>query len=207
MRRTTCAALFICSCGWVSPVAAQSASNAPPAAAPAAPVAAPAGVVPPPDYVVGPDDVLTIVFWKEKDMSSEVVVRPDGKIALPLLNDVHAAGLTPDQLRDRLAEEAKRYLTEPAPTVVVKQINSRKVFITGEVQKPGPYPLLGPTTVIQLIATAGGLKEFANGSRILIMRIERGRQVAYRFNYKDVLNRKNLRQNIDLKPGDTVIVP
>ena len=175
----------------------------PPAAAPL-----PAGTMPaPPPYVIGPNDVLTIVFWRDKDMSAEVVVRPDGNITLPLLNDVAAAGLTPDQLRERILVEAHRYIEDPSPTVVVKEIHSRRVFITGQVDKPGPYPLTGTTTVIQLIAIAGGLKEFADGKNILVMRTENGAQTAYRFDYQELLKRKNLRQNIELKPGDTVVVP
>jgi polysaccharide export outer membrane protein len=169
---------------------------------------APAAVVQvPADYVIGPEDVLGIVFWRETDVSADVVVRPDGKISLPLLNDVHAAGLTPDQLRARLAEGAKRYLEDPNPTVVVKQINSRKVFVTGNVTKPGPYPLLGPTTVIQLLAMAGGVLEYADKGQIAILRTEQGRQTTFRFNYNEVSRRKNLSQNILLKPGDTIIVP
>jgi polysaccharide biosynthesis/export protein len=147
------------------------------------------------------------VYWRDKDMSAEVTVRPDGKISLPLLNDLQAAGLTPDQLRDRLVAESKRFIEDPNVTVVVRQINSRKVFITGEVNKPGPYPLSGPTTVLQLIAVAGGLRDYADEKNIVIVRTENGRQASYRFNYKDVASRKNLGQNIALKPGDTVIVP
>ncbi|HEY6214762.1 MAG TPA: polysaccharide biosynthesis/export family protein [Vicinamibacterales bacterium] len=160
-----------------------------------------------PTYVIGPGDVLTVQFWHEKDMSAEVVVRPDGNITLPLLNDVHAAGLTPDQLRRQVLVGAAHYIEDPAATVAVKEINSRKVFVTGLVEKPGPYALSGSTTVIQLIAMAGGLKEFADGKNILVMRNENGAQTAYTFDYQQLLKRKNLRQNIELKPGDTVIVP
>lgn len=174
---------------------------------PAAGVTVPTGVGTPPDYVIGPDDVLTVVFWREKDMSSEVAVRPDGMISLPLLNDVKAAGLTPEQLRDELTKSAERFVEGPTVSVVVKQINSRKVFITGQVGKQGPYPLTGPTTVLQLIAMAGGVHEFADSKNIRILRTENGRQVTYRFNYKDVSKGKNLKQNIELKPGDTIIVP
>jgi len=151
--------------------------------------------------------VLSVVFWRDKDMTGDVTVRPDGKVSLPLLNDVQAAGLTPAQLRDRLIEASKQYFEDPSVTVVVKQMNSRKVFITGEVNKPGPYPLVGPTTVLQLISIAGGLRDYADSKKILIVRNEDGRPVSYLFNYKDVVSRKNLRQNIELKPGDTVIVP
>jgi len=176
-------------------------------APPAATAATATGVTPPADYVIGPDDQLSILFWREKDMSADVVVRPDGKITLPLLNEVQAAGLTPEQLRVKLTDEAKQYVQDPNASVVVKEINSRKVFITGEVTKPGPYALTGPMTVLQLISTAGGLTEYANAKKIIIMRVENGRQVGYPFNYKDVLNRKNMKQNIELKPGDTVVVP
>jgi polysaccharide export outer membrane protein len=178
-----------------------------PAPVPATVPAAPGAVPIPPDYVIGADDVLSIVYWRDKDMTGEVTVRPDGKISLPLLNDIHAAGLTPTQLRDRLTEESRRYIEDPNVTVVVHQINSRKVFITGEVSKPGPYPLTEPTTVLQLIAVAGGLRDYADSKKIVVVRNENGRPVSYPFNYKDVVTRKNLRQNIELKPGDTVIVP
>jgi polysaccharide export outer membrane protein len=182
------------------------AANGKPAVPPAG-VTVPAGVTPPPDYVIGPDDVLTVVFWREKELSSEVAVRPDGKITLPLMNDIQAAGLTPEQLRDELTKAAAKYVEGPTVTVVVKAINSRKVFITGMISKPGPYALTGPTTVTQLIAMAGGLHEFADKKNITILRQEAGREVAIRFNFQDVMKRKNLKQNIELKPGDTIIVP
>ena len=169
--------------------------------------AVPAGVALPPGYVIGPDDVLTVVFWKDKDMSTEVAVRPDGKVTLPLVNDVDAAGKTPEQLRAAITEAASRFIEDPSVTVVVKQINSRRVFITGMVGKPGAYPLSAPTTVLQLISMAGGLGEFANSKNIVINRVENGRQVALRFNYSDVSKGRKLKQNIELKPGDTVIVP
>jgi polysaccharide export outer membrane protein len=184
------------------------------AQAPAArPTSAPAGspaataVATPADYVIGPDDQLSVVFWRDKDMSSDVTVRPDGKISLPLLNDIVAAGLTPDQLREKITDQAKQYVEEPNASVVVRQINSRKVFITGQVNKPGPYALTGPTTVLQLIAMAGGVNDYAKSQDIVVMRVENGKPVTYPFNYKDLARRKNLKQNIDLKPGDTVVVP
>ena len=188
------------------PSPAASAQAAPAAARP--PAGTPASAATPPDYVIGPNDVLTLVFWRDKDMSGDVSVRPDGKISVPLVNDVQAAGLTPDQLRQQLTTAAAKYLQDPTVTVVVKEINSRKVFITGQVSKPGPYALSGPMTVLQLIAMAGGLLEYANAKNIVIMRTdERGRSVSFLFNYKDVTRRKNVTQNIELKPGDTVIVP
>jgi polysaccharide biosynthesis/export protein len=178
-----------------------------PATTPNGSPVAPAGTTVPADYVIGPDDVLTVIFWREKELSGDVSVRPDGRISLPLLNDVNAAGLTPDELRLRLTEAANELLEEPTVTVVVKQINSRRVFITGQVGKPGPYPLVGPMTVVQLIALAGGVHEYADEKNISIFRVENGRQVSLRFNYRDFKKRKNLEQNVELKPGDTVIVP
>lgn len=159
------------------------------------------------DYTIGPDDILTIVFWRNKELSGDVVVRPDGKITLPLINDVMAANLTTDQLRKELMEQAGNYVEDPNATVVVKQVNSKKVFITGNVQKAGTYPLTAPMTVVQLIALAGGLTEFADDKNISIVRTESGRAVGYKFSYDSLAQRKNLKQNIELKPGDTIIVP
>jgi polysaccharide export outer membrane protein len=200
-----------------APPTAPPAVPAPPAAsapAPAksspgtlAPAAATTGVVVPPGYVIGTDDILSIMYWRDKDMSTDVAVRPDGKISLQLLNDVEAAGLTPEQLRDRLIQESKRYIEDPNITVVVKQINSRKVYVVGQIGKTGAYALSGPTTVLQLIALAGGLADFADSKNIVIIRVENGKPTTYRFNYKDVTARKNLNQNIELKPGDTIVVP
>ena len=188
-----------------APAPAPAKVQAPPVQAP------PAGVVPPADYVIGTDDVLIVMFRREKDMSSEVTVRPDGKITLPLLNDVQAAGLTPDQLRVRVTEAAKRFVEDPSVTVMVKQINSRKVFVTGQVVKPGAYPIGDRMTVVQLISMAGGLSESAKQKNIVIIREAGARPgakpLAFRFNYEDVQKLKNLASNIELKPGDTVIVP
>ena len=204
--------------GAAVPCAAQAqpprpAAPAAPAAQPNAraatppPVAAAAGVNLPPEYTIGADDVLSIVFWRDKELTADVTVRPDGKISLPLLNDVQASGLTPAQLKDRIVEESKKYVEDPNVTVVVKQINSRKVFITGEVKKPGPYLLTAPTTVLQMISIAGGLADFAKSEKIMVVRTEGGKPVSYKFNYKQVIEGKKLAQNIELKPGDTIIIP
>lgn len=172
------------------------------AAAPSVPEA----VVPPDDYVIGAEDVLIVQFWRDDQMSSDAVVRPDGKITLRLLNDVQAAGLTPDQLRVSLTAAATKYLEDPSVTVGVKQINSRKVTVLGEVAKQGPLPLNSPTTVLAAIGMAGGFSEYAKKDRILIIRTEGGKQVAHRFNYEEVSEGRRLEQNIFLKPGDTVMV-
>jgi polysaccharide export outer membrane protein len=189
-----------------TPQAPVATNGAPVPAVPAVP-AVPGAIAPPPGYVIGPDDVLGIVFWREKDLSADVVVRPDGKISLPLLDEIDAVGLTPAELREKVMGEANKLVEDANATVVVKQINSRRVYITGSVTKPGAYQLTGPMTVVQLIALAGGLVEFADGDKVQIMRTEKAAQVAFRFNYKRFSEGKNLEQNILLKPGDTVIVP
>jgi polysaccharide biosynthesis/export protein len=176
-------------------------------APPTAPPAVAGGVALPSDYVIGTDDVLSIVFWREKDMSADVVVRPDGRISLPLLNDIDAAGQTPDQLRAVIVKAAAKFVTEPNATVVVKEIHSRKVFITGQVAKPGSYPLSADMTVMQVIALGGGLLEYADAKGIVVIRKEDGREKYFKFNYRDVLKGKNVQQNILLKLGDTVVVP
>jgi polysaccharide biosynthesis/export protein len=188
------------------------AGQAQPPSRPSAPASAvpgqpPVGVETPPGFIIGPDDVLTIVFWRDKDISGDVIVRPDGMISLPLINEVKAAGLAPDQLRVELEKQAARFIEDTNCVVVVKQINSRKVYITGMVNKIGAYPLTGPTTVLQLITMAGGLMDFADQENITILRETKGVQQAFRFNYKEVMKRKKLTQNIPLQPGDTVVVP
>jgi polysaccharide export outer membrane protein len=192
----------------VPPASSQDANQklAPEPRAGSAPTTAVAGTSTP-RYVIGPDDVLQIVFWREKDLSGEVIVRSDGRISLPLLNDVVAAGRTPEELRTDLIAGASPFLADPNATVVVKESRSRKVFITGSVEHPGPYVLTGRTTVIQLIAMAGGLKEFADKKNIVVMRGSNGRQTSFTVDYRSILRRENLEQNFDLVPGDTVLVP
>ena len=168
------------------------------------------GTVPaklPPGYVIGVDDHLAISFWREKDLSADVVVRPDGRISLPLLNEVEAAGLTPEQLRGRIQQVAESLVEDANATVVVKEIHSRRAFITGNVEKPGMYPLNVPMTVMQLIASAGGLREFVAGKNIVILRREGDREIRFPFDYRAVVSGRRLSQNIELRPGDTVIVP
>jgi polysaccharide export outer membrane protein len=123
------------------------------------------------------------------------------------LNEITAVGLTPGQLRTVIEEQAKKFVQNPNVTVVVKQINSRRVFITGNVARPGSYNLTGQTTVLQLIAMAGGLLEYADRKSIVIERTEKGQQLALKFNYNDIIGGKNLQSNVVLKPGDTVVVP
>lgn len=165
------------------------------------------GVTPPAGYTIGPDDVLGIVFWELPNHGGDVIVRPDGKITLPLLNDVQAAGLTPEQLRASIVTGSAKFVRDPTVSVVVKQINSRRVYVTGRVAKPGTYSLTTPVTVLQLLALAGGVSDYAKKDRIVVMRTEEGRTMSHKFNYSDVIQGKNLEQNIQIKPGDTVIIP
>jgi polysaccharide export outer membrane protein len=190
-----------------APTPPQRPATSPAPTPPQRPATSPQPAQAPPGFVIGPEDVLTVFFWRSKELSGDVTVRPDGKVSLPLLNDIDAAGLTPEQLRQKLVEGAARFLEDPTATVVVKTINSRKVFITGQVGKPGAYSLIGPMTVMQLIALAGGLSEYADDKNIVITRTKDGRPISFAFNYKEVSRRKRLQQNIELLVGDVVIVP
>src|SRR5262249_28229672 len=145
-----------------------------------------ASVQVPANYVIGAEDVLGVLFWREQEMSGDVIVRPDGKITLPLVGDMSAAGQTPEALRDAIVKAAGKYLEDLNVTVVVRQINSRKVFITGQVTTPAAYPLVGPRTVMQLIAMAGGLTEYADKGGITIVRVEDMKTRTIKFNYDDV---------------------
>jgi polysaccharide biosynthesis/export protein len=160
----------------------------------------------PSDYVIGADDTLHISVWKEPDLTETLPVRPDGKISMPLLNDITAAGLTPLQLRDQITEMLKKYVSDPRVTVVVTGMNSRRVFVTGEVLHTGPMTLLPHMTVLQALAQAG-FTQFANPKAIYLLRNENGKQVKLPFNYKDVVKGNHPEQNIELRPGDTIVVP
>ena len=158
------------------------------------------------DYVIGADDVLHISVWKEPDLSETLPVRPDGKISMPLLNDVPAAGLTPLQLKDSITEKLKKYIADPRVTVVVTAMNSRRDFVTGEVLHSGPMPLLPHMTMLQALSQAG-FTQFANLKGIYLLRTQNGKQEKVPFNYKEVVKGNHPEQNIVLKPGDTLVVP
>jgi polysaccharide biosynthesis/export protein len=191
-----------------SVAAAQTATRPAPTNTPAAgSPSATAGVATPPGYVIGVDDDLSIKFWKDPELSAEVTVRSDGKVSLPLLNDVQADGYTPEQLNDVLAKAAAKFVGEPNVTVIVKAIRSRKVYVLGEVSKPGVVQLNTDMNVLQLIATVGGLLEYADKGGIVVVRNENGKERRFKFNYEQVIRGKDVAQNIALKPGDTVIVP
>ena len=158
-------------------------------------------------YRIGPQDVLRIDVWKETEISRSVPVRPDGKISLPLLNDMQAAGLTAMELANNITEGLKKFINNPQVTVSVTEINSRRVYVTGEVTRPGAFPLLPNMTVLQALTSAGGFTQFARIKNIYVLRSEDGKQVKHSFNYKDVVNGKRPEDNIVLQPGDTIVVP
>lgn len=158
-------------------------------------------------YIIGPQDVLDISVWKEDQLTKTVPVRPDGKISLPLLNDVQAAGFTPAQLAEHITQSLKKFVTDPQVTVIVREINSQRVYLLGEVNRAGAYPLLPGMTVLQALSSGGGFTQFANTKKIYVLRVENGKQEKYPFNYKNVINGKQSDQNILLKAGDTIVIP
>jgi len=160
----------------------------------------------PKDYVIGVDDLLGIIFWREKEMSAEVLVRPDGKISLPLIGDLPAAGMTPEQLADAVEKAGTKYVKDAGATVMVREIRSRKVYVIGEVTKPGTFSLGSEMRVMQIIAEAGGFLEHSNKGNVVIVRNENGQEHRYKFNYNEVVRGRNVQQNILLLPGDTILV-
>jgi polysaccharide export outer membrane protein len=166
---------------------------------------APVGAAPvdPKAYVIGPEDVLRIQVWREAELSGVFSVRPDGKISMPLVGEVQAAGITPVKLGDNIAEGLGKVMTHPEVTVGVEKVNSKKYYIQGEINKPGAYPLVIPTTVLEALVNAGGFRDFANSKKIVVLR---GSQ-RLKFNYHEVTKGKKMEQNILLQPGDQIIVP
>jgi len=159
-------------------------------------------------YVIGNDDRLDINVWKETELSKVVPVRSDGKISLPLVGEIQAAGRTPLQLEQAISEKLKTYMTDPEVTVIVEQVNSKKYNILGEVGKPGSYSLTLSTTIMDAIASAGGFREFAKKSNVYILRENPdGTQTRINFNYKEFIKGKHLEQNVKIEPKDTIIVP
>ncbi len=184
----------------------EDSNAAPPPEKPPTAETHPAGPAVPPDYVVGADDTLHIAVWKEPEMSATLPVRPDGKISLPLLDDVQAAGMTPMQLSASIKEKLKKYIADPRVTVVVTAMNSQRIFVAGEVNHPGAMALLPHMTMLQALSSAG-FTQFANVKGIYLLRTENGQQTKTPFNYKDVVKGNHPEQNIILKPGDTIVVP
>jgi polysaccharide export outer membrane protein len=164
----------------------------------------------PPDsdkYLIGPEDVLSIQVWKEEQLSQTVMVRADGKISLPLIDEIQAAGLTPLRLKEVLTQKFKQFVETPIVTVMVREAKSFKVYIGGQVAKPGVYTLVEEITLLQLIPLAGGFTEWANQRKILLIRKEGGEEKRITINYKKIISGKDLSNNVTLKPGDTIIVP
>jgi len=158
-------------------------------------------------YVIGEQDVLTITVWKERELSNTVVVRPDGQITVPLVGDLKVTGMTTLQVQAVLSEKLKPFVTVPQVTVAVSQINSRKVYLIGQVVREGTFPLNSSTTILQIIAEAGGLKDFAKRKSIYVLRQKDGGEVRLPFHYDAVIRGKNREENILLQPGDTIVVP
>ena len=160
------------------------------------------------DYIIGPQDVLAINVWKEPEISRAVPVRPDGKISLPLVGDIVASGLTPMQLEKEISEDLKAYIANPEVAVIVQAVNSRKFNIVGEIARPGSYSLTKQMTVLDAIAQAGGPRDFAKVKKIYVLRqLESGERLRIPFNYKDIIRGRNFHQNVELQPGDTIVVP
>jgi polysaccharide export outer membrane protein len=160
------------------------------------------------NFVIGNDDVLAISVWNEPNMTKAVPVRSDGKISLPLVGEMQAAGRTPMQLELDITEKLKNFITAPQVNVIVQQVNSRKFNILGEVGRPGSYPLTTSSTIMDAIALAGGFKDFAKKSNVYVLRKGRdGSESHLKFNYKDFIKGKNPDQNVKLEPNDTIIVP
>lgn len=190
--------------------------KAEPAAQPPAPAEEQAGphVAPPdtaavnvdPNYIIGPDDSIQVNVWKEPSFTESVLVRPDGKISIPALGDVAAAGMTPMQLAADLTTRLKKFIIDPTVTVTVLAINSKHVYMVGEVGKVGPLNMTPNMTVLQAIASAGGLSPYANKKHIYILRGEAGKQQKIPFNYNKAVKSGNS-QGITLQPGDTIVVP
>jgi polysaccharide export outer membrane protein len=175
---------------------------------PAAAPPKPGTTVDPETYVIGPQDVLQITVWKEPEMSmSAVPVRPDGNISLPLLNDIQAAGLTPIQLSAVLAEKLQKLVQDPKVTTVVTAVNSKRVFVLGEVMKPGPIAMLPEMNVLQALSIAGGFSQYANTKKVYVLRTEGGKQKRIAFDYKQAVKGTGTQQDLILQPGDTIVVP
>ncbi|MGE5206148.1 MAG: polysaccharide biosynthesis/export family protein [Chlamydiota bacterium] len=160
------------------------------------------------DYVIGPDDVLAVNVWKENEISREVPVRPDGKVSLPLIGDVQASGLTSAQLQQSIRTRLSVYLVNPIVTIMVIEARSHRFNVVGEVEHPGSFVLGQPLTVLDALAMAGGFRDFAKTGNIYVLRQHGdGSHQRIPFNYKQVISGRNLQQNVQLQPGDTVVVP
>lgn len=160
------------------------------------------------DYIIGEEDVLAVSVWREPDLSvPEMVVRHDGKISVPLINDIVASGKTTSQLKETITEKLREFVEDPHVSVIIIRGYSNNVTVVGQVNKPQLYALGSPTTVLDILSRAGGLTGLAKEKNIQILRIENGMTIKFPFNYKNVIRGKDLYQNILLKAGDTILVP
>jgi polysaccharide biosynthesis/export protein len=161
------------------------------------------------DYIIGPEDVLDITVWKNADLSKTVQVRPDGRISLPLIGDVAAVSRTSAQLTEEIATRLKAYMENPTVSIVVKEVNSYAIFVLGEVVKPGRYPLKSKTTLLQAVTLASGFTPVASRNKIVIFRFAKDGEplMKIKASYDDIVLRDGINQNIELKPGDTIVVP
>ena len=160
------------------------------------------------DYIIGPSDVLAINVWKDSELTRTVTVRPDGKISLPLIGELAVSGLTAPSAQRLIAQRLTEYVSQPQVTVIVQEVKSKTFVIVGKVAKPGSYELGKPTTVLEAIAIAGGVLDFAKVSKIsIIRRREGGPSETLHFDYKKVIKGRNPEQNVELKSGDTIVVP
>lgn len=158
-------------------------------------------------YIIGSEDVLYIHVWKEETLSKTVSVRMDGKISIPLVDEIQAAGRTPLQLKEKLTEKLKDFVEAPNVTIIVMEANSFKVYFSGQVKTPGALRLRSETSIAQAISMVGGFSDWANQSKIIIIRKEDGKEKRFTVNYKKIINGEDLKSNIILKSGDTIIVP
>jgi polysaccharide export outer membrane protein len=173
-----------------------------------APADKPDSIVPDQDYVIGPQDLLAIDVWHEPELSQSVPVRPDGKISLPLIGDLEVSGLTPRTLQAQLAQELDAYIRKPQVTVIVREVNSRKFYVIGQIERPGTYPLSAHMTVLDALATAGGFRDFAKVRQIYLLRLRPdGTRNRLQFDYRAAVNGRTLYRDIELQIGDTVVVP
>ena len=198
MKAAAVAILLMTSAAWAKKPAKQ-APVTPPAAADATQVAGA-------DYIIGPEDGLSINVWKEPDLTATLPVRPDGKISLPLLGDVQASGVTPTQLGETITDRLKKFVSDPRVTVVVTAINSKRIYLAGEVGHSGALPMLPHMTVLQALSAAG-INQFANTKRIYVLRSENGKEEKLPVNYRKLLKGEAMDQNYLLRPGDTIVVP
>jgi len=160
-----------------------------------------------PDYLIGPNDILNIHVWREPELTMDVTVTPDGRITFPLIGNIMAQGKTVIELKEIITKKLKNFVTAPEVTVIVNESRSRIIYVIGQVNAPGPYPLAPDMTVLQALSTAGGFAEWADTKNIMIVRREGGKDIQLRFNHKKFISGKNLKQNILLKPNDTIVVP